>query len=98
VYTVEERPPMKRKAKPKKRKLKVDATHNRTVRVRVDAYGVVCEAVENGIAYGWRRAHKHADAPGEEAICSAIYQAVINELCEALEFPPFEEEANATPR
>jgi hypothetical protein len=95
VYTVEERPPMKRKAK---RKLKVDATHNRTVRVRVDAYGVVCEAVENGIGWGWQRAHKHSEAPSEQALKDAIYQAVINELCEALEFPPFEEEANAAPR
>jgi predicted Zn-dependent protease with MMP-like domain len=33
-------------------------------------------------AYGWRRAHKHTDAPGEDAIVDQIVQGVLNEVCE----------------
>jgi predicted Zn-dependent protease with MMP-like domain len=38
--------------------------------------------VEKGAAYGWRRAHKHTDAPGEDAIVDQIVQGVLNEVCE----------------
>jgi hypothetical protein len=42
----------------------------------------VVHAVEEGAAYGWRRAHKHTDAPGEDAIVDQIVQGVLNEVCE----------------
>jgi predicted Zn-dependent protease with MMP-like domain len=44
--------------------------------------GVLRRAVEEGAAYGWRRAHKHTDAPGEDAIVDQIVQGVLKEVCE----------------
>jgi predicted Zn-dependent protease with MMP-like domain len=43
---------------------------------------ILRRAVEEGAAYGWRRAHKHTDAPGEDAIVDQIVQGVLNEVCE----------------
>jgi len=50
--------------------------------MKVGAYDVLRRAVEEGAAYGWRRAHKHTDAPGEDAIVDQIVQGVLNEVCE----------------
>lgn len=36
--------------------------------MRVRAYEVLSRAVEDGVEYGWRRAHKHTDTPGQDAI------------------------------
>lgn len=63
-----------------KRKLKVKAS------IRVDAYEFICRAVEQGVAYGWNRANKHTAKPSEEEMKAAMYNAVINELCEILKF------------
>ncbi len=52
----------------------------------VRAYPVLCRAVEEGVAYGWRRAHKHTDTPDEETIQDQIITAVLNEVCEWFEF------------
>ena len=54
--------------------------------VRVNVYRVISEAVEIGTGRGWRRAHKHADDPGEDAIVTEIHNAVLTELCEVLDF------------
>lgn len=54
--------------------------------VRVDAYEVICRAIEEGINYGWNRAHKHTPNPTEEEFKAAIYNAISNELCEVLKF------------
>jgi hypothetical protein len=36
-----------------------------------------------GVAYGWRRAHKHIDTPNVESIEEQIVTAVLNEICGA---------------
>jgi hypothetical protein len=54
--------------------------------MRVRAYEVLSRAVEEGVAYGWRRAHKHTDSPGEDAVQQEVVQAVLNELCEYFGF------------
>jgi hypothetical protein len=43
---------------------------------------VLSRSIEEGVAYGWRRAHKHTEAPDEEAIRDHIVTAVLNEICE----------------
>ena len=35
---------------------------------------------------GWRRAHKHIAAPGEDAIRDQIVQAILIEVCEYFDF------------
>lgn len=54
--------------------------------MRVRAYDVLSRAVEDGVAYGWHRAHKHTDAPGEDAIKEQILQSVLSEICEVFAF------------
>jgi len=54
--------------------------------MRVRAYEVLRRAVEEGAAYGWRRAHKHTDAPGEETIKDEIVTGILNEVCECFDF------------
>ena len=54
--------------------------------MKARSYPVLCRAVEEGIAYGYRRAHKHNDAPSEDDVKDAIYQGVIDAVCEWFEF------------
>lgn len=49
-------------------------------------YRLVVETVNDGIDYGWIRAHKHTDNPTEETIKTAIYDAITNNLCETFDF------------
>jgi hypothetical protein len=54
--------------------------------VRVNAYEVVSRAVEEGVAYGYNRAHKHTAQPTEEHLREQVEAAVMNALCEVLDF------------
>lgn len=53
---------------------------------KVRLYSLVEDAIENGIAAGWRRAHKHTDKPGEDHIKTEILQYVMLNLCELIDF------------
>lgn len=55
--------------------------------VPLNAYAIVSRAIEEGIATGWRRAHKHTDRPGEAAIFDEIEQAILNALSEVVVWP-----------
>mgnify|MGYP001571359418 FL=1 len=55
--------------------------------MKANEYQVLVRAVEEGIGYGWMRAHKHVDDPDEHAIKDAITDAVINSICEWFSFP-----------
>ncbi len=54
--------------------------------LRVRAYEVLRRAVEEGIDYGWMRAHKHTDKPDEAAVKDEILQGILNEVCEYFDF------------
>ncbi len=54
--------------------------------MRVNAYHVLARAVEEGVGYGWRRAHKHTDKPAEDQVQDQISEAVIGAICEWFEF------------
>ena len=54
--------------------------------VRARTYTIMAEAVEAGIARGFRRAHKHTSKPAESALLDEIEQAVMAEICERFEF------------
>jgi len=54
--------------------------------MKAKEYNLMSMAVENGISYGYSRAFKHTDTPTEEAIRNAIYEAVMNEICENFTF------------
>ncbi len=57
-----------------KRKLKARASVKASV--KIDAYEVICRAVETGIAYGYNRAYKHTEKPDEQTFKEAMYNAV----------------------
>ena len=50
--------------------------------MKVRAYFVLRRAVEEGVAYGWRRAHKHSDQPDASTIDDQIVTAVLHQGCE----------------
>lgn len=54
--------------------------------IHIKAYEVVARAVDEGVAYGWNRAHKHTDEPDEEDIKDRIAEAVMSTICEFLSF------------
>lgn len=54
--------------------------------VRVRAYEVMSRAVDEGVAYGWNRAHKHDDHPDSDAIRNAVSDAVLQEIGEYFDF------------
>jgi hypothetical protein len=43
-------------------------------------------AVEQGVARGYRRAHKHVENPTEEAIMSSIEECVMSAIYDWFEF------------
>lgn len=61
------------------------------IRLRVDPYEMVHEAVERGVSFGLLRAFKHAENPPQEEIRESITREVMVALCEVLEFPLDEE-------
>ncbi len=60
------------------------------MKVRVNTYAVIARAVEEGVAYGLTRAHKHTNRPSREMLQEAIERAVLNDLCEVLQFEVLE--------
>lgn len=54
--------------------------------LRVRAYEVLRRAIEEGLDYGWMRAHKHTDHPDEATIKDQVLQGILNEVCEYFEF------------
>lgn len=57
-----------------------------TVRLRFQVYEILSRAVEAGAVLGVNRAYKHTRAPAREEISSAVYQAVMNELAQIVNF------------
>lgn len=55
-------------------------------RVKLDTWAIISRAVEEGVAYGWRRAHKHTDTPTEDAVTAEIEQAVMSALSEVVKW------------
>lgn len=53
-------------------------------KLKMRTWDVVTRAVEEGVAYGYRRAHKHTDRPTEEHITQAIYDAVMSAISEVV--------------
>lgn len=54
--------------------------------VQLNVFTVVEKAVEEGAAYGVRRAYKHTDSPSQDEIIEQVRQGVLNALCEVIDF------------
>jgi hypothetical protein len=55
-------------------------------KVALRAHVVIARAIEQGVRHGYRRAHKHTEAPNEEVICAQIEASVMNALDEVLQY------------
>lgn len=49
-------------------------------------YTILARAVEEGVAAGWRRAHKHTGKPPEDHVRAEIEAAVMGEISEVFAF------------
>lgn len=56
------------------------------VKATANAYAAVTEAVERGVAFGWRRAFKHSDDPSEEFARDTIVREVMVALDDVVAF------------
>lgn len=56
--------------------------------VRFRVHAIISEKVEQGVRYGYSRAHKHTNTPNAEAFTEAIEQAVMDALSEVIDFEP----------
>jgi len=54
--------------------------------MKPDSYRLIQQCVENGVAYGWHRAHKHNDSPSAEQVQEAIHNAVMFEISDWFKF------------
>jgi hypothetical protein len=54
-------------------------------------YNLIERCVDDGIEYGYNRAHKHVQDPNPEHIKSAIRDAVMLEITEWFDFEQFQE-------
>ena len=55
------------------------------LRMRFSPYEIIRDAVDGAVVAGYRRAHKHTEAPGEEAIVDTIRREVMNALCDVID-------------
>ena len=54
--------------------------------MKIIAYKVISDCIERGINYGYMRAYKHTDTPTEDALKNELEQAIMNELCDYIDF------------
>ena len=52
--------------------------------LQINAWRVLTDAIERGIAYGLTRAYKHTETPSKEILTEAILTAIQNELGEVM--------------
>lgn len=56
------------------------------VKVKLNAYRQISEAVDRGISWGIAHAHKHVENPDEELLKHHLENDIMNELCEVIDF------------
>ena len=53
-------------------------------------YSIIDRAVEEGVAYGIRRAHKHHDNPSHNVLQQEIERGVMDALNEVIDFDKYQ--------
>jgi len=54
--------------------------------IRFKTYNLIERAIEEGLEYGYHRAHKHTDNPNEHALIHEMQLAIMLELSEIIDF------------
>lgn len=57
-----------------------------TMDLKLKAYSIVSDTVDNGILIGIARAHKHVETPNSVDIHEAVLTAVMGSLCDIIDF------------
>ena len=55
--------------------------------MKANTYAIIARAIEEGLEYGWSRAHKHTETPTPEAVREAQHDAIMNSVSEMFYFP-----------
>lgn len=63
----------------------IDVINLRYTMLKPKTWAILQQAVEEGVRYGYNRAHKHVDLPTEDEICTEIEKAVLNSISEWFE-------------
>jgi hypothetical protein len=50
--------------------------------MKANTIRVLEQCIDNGLSYGWQRAHKHTDNPSKETIMVMQGEEIINEIYE----------------
>ncbi len=56
------------------------------MKIKFKTYQLIERAVEEGIRYGYKKAHKHTDNPDEEGLKQLILDAIMQEFSEIINF------------
>ena len=54
--------------------------------LKLNMYNIIGTCVEQGIERGYKHAHKHTDNPDADGIRDHIYEGVMNNLSEVINF------------
>lgn len=54
--------------------------------IQLKTYTIIQDAVERGCQYGVTRAYKHTDKPSFESIVQECESAIMNALCDVIDF------------
>lgn len=54
--------------------------------IKVNTYNLLADAIEDGIGYGYDKAHEHTDTPDKETIREHIYTEIMNQITEYFVF------------
>lgn len=57
-------------------------------------YHILDRCVEDGIAIGYNRAHKHTDDPSRQLLIQEIHREVMNEICSWFDIKEFSIDKN----
>jgi len=52
--------------------------------LKLDGYAIIERAVEEGLLYGWTRAHKHTDTPDKDELLEQQHMAIMNQIAEVM--------------
>ena len=63
----------------------VSGSRKAQVGIRVRAYPILARAVEEGVAAGYRHAHKHTDTPSEELLREHLERDVLSAISEVFD-------------
>lgn len=56
------------------------------IKPRLNIYSILSDKIEEGINYGWVRAHKHTDNPSQDIIKENLHREIMNSLSEIINY------------